>query len=481
MSRVQQEQGIGTDADTAGVLRSTLKAMNYYQSLQMEDGHWPGDYGGPMFLMPGMVITLYVTETLDELLTAQHRSEMVRYLWNHQNKDGGWGMHIEQPCTMFGTVLTYITLRILGVPASEPRLARAKAFIHSFGGAMATPSWGKFWLCVLGVYEWEGVNCIFPEFWLLPESLPIHPSRWWCHSRMVYLPMAYIYGQKVICRTTPLVLALRQELYPVPYDSINFAVHKDTINQAELYAPQTKVLKVLNVLSNLYEQVHVGYFRKKALDFIISYIHAEDEQTKYVDIGPVNKFINMLSVWYADGPKSERFAKHKTRLLDYLWLAEDGMKVQGYNGSQLWDTAFAIQAYTESGLAPYFAPAMSLGYNYLEISQVLEDVPDRVKFYRHISKGGWPFSTRDHGWPISDCTAEGLKATLALHDTVISRVGEQTITRERMEDAVNILLSFQNKDGGWATYENTRAPAWLEYINPAEVRRHMHCDWAHPL
>jgi squalene cyclase len=29
--------------------------------------------------------------------------------------------------------------------------------------------------------------------------------------------------------------------------------------------------------------------------------------------------------------------------------------------------------------------------------------------YRHINKGGWPFSTQDHGWPVSDCTAEGLK------------------------------------------------------------------------
>jgi squalene cyclase len=31
------------------------------------------------------------------------------------------------------------------------------------------------------------------------------------------------------------------------------------------------------------------------------------------------------------------------RLFDYLWVAEDGMKMQGYNGSQLWDTAFAAQ------------------------------------------------------------------------------------------------------------------------------------------
>jgi len=424
-----------------------------------------------MFLMPGLLITLYVTGSLDEALTPHHKSEMVRYLWNHQSPDGGWGLHIEEPCTMFGTVLTYISLRILGVPASEPRLARAKAFMHKCGGAQATPSWGKFWLCVLGVYEWEGVNSLFPELWLFPEALPVHPSRWWCHCRMVYLPMAYIYGHKVTGPLTPLVLALRQELYPVPYDSIPFGKHKNTINQAEVYTPQSFPLRILNAITNFYERVHIPFFRQRSLNFLLEYIHAEDAQTNYVDIGPVNKVVNMLSVWHAEGAKSPKFAKHLARVGDYLWLAEDGMKMQGYNGSQLWDTAFALQAYVDSGLSGYFSKAMAKGYHYLDISQVLEDVPDREKFYRHISKGGWPFSTRDHGWPISDCTAEGLKAALALHDTLLAGADEskRVITAQRCFDAVNVLLSFQNEDGGWATYENTRGPTWLEYINPAEV------------
>ena len=34
---------------------------------------------------------------------------------------------------------------------------------------------------------------------------------------------------------------------------------------------------------------------------------------------------------------------------------------------------------------------------------------DFRKMYRHISKGAWTFSIQDHGWQVSDCTAEGLK------------------------------------------------------------------------
>jgi hypothetical protein len=57
---------------------------------------------------------------------------------------------------------------------------------------------------------------------------------------------------------------------------------------------------------------------------------------------------------------------------------------------------------------------LEAAFDYLEANQVLVDVPELERCFRHPSKGGWPFSDRAHGWPISDCTAEGLKACLAI-------------------------------------------------------------------
>lgn len=82
-------------------------AIAFYECLQQEDGHWPGDYGGPMFLMPGLVIALYTMDAVDSVLSPQHQAEMLRYLRNHQNRDGGFGLHIEGHSTMFGTVLRW--------------------------------------------------------------------------------------------------------------------------------------------------------------------------------------------------------------------------------------------------------------------------------------------------------------------------------------------------------------------------------------
>lgn len=43
---------------------------------------------------------------------------------------------------------------------------------------------------------------------------------------------------------------------------------------------------------------------------------------------------------------------------------------QGYNGSQLWDTSFAVQAMLDSGLIGVSANALKKAHSYIEQSQV---------------------------------------------------------------------------------------------------------------
>ncbi len=447
--------------------QAALRGLHYYQKLQADDGHWPGDYGGPLFLLPGLIFASAITESP---FSFSQQLLMKQYMLNHQRKDGGWGLHIEGESTMFGTVLQYAALRLLGMQAQTPELQKARTWILERGGAVNIPSWGKFYLAVLGVYEWRGCQSLFPEMWMLPRGLPLHPGRYWCHARMVYLPMAYCYGHRVKGPRTALTESLKQELYPTEYDRIDWAKARSAVAREDQYTHPSGLLKILQRLLNLYERVPLRPLRKKALDFILEYVEAEDEQTQCVDIGPVNQIINSLCVWHAYGRESEAFQKHVDRWKDYLWLAEDGMKMNGYNGSQLWDTAFAVQAITEGRLEREFPAPLEKAYRYLEMTQVREDVPRRKRFFRHASAGGWPFSTLDHGWPITDCTAEGVSATLKIHEADLQLAASTPrISKERLRQAIDLILSFQNKDGGWATYELQRGPSWLELLNPSEV------------
>jgi cycloartenol synthase len=483
-----------TDAPLAlGVVHQALRAgIDFYQGLQDDDGHWPSDYGGPMFLMPGLIIALYVMGKLDHVLSEPHKIEMRRYLRNHQNEDGGFGLHIEGQSTMFGTVLSYAAMRLLGMSSNasstvdrDNSMVDALSWIRARGGAVNVPSWGKFYLCVLGVYDWKGLNPVPPECWLSPYTFnPLHPGRFWCHCRMVYLPMSYLYGTRATAQPTELTELLKQELYIDDYDCIDWDKTRNACAEEDLYYPHPWIQDLIWSGLSKVEQTLVKtspgkWLRDNACKLAMEHIHYEDENTRYIDIGPVNKVLNMLCCWF-ENPEGSATLKHMSRLHDYLWLAEDGMKMQGYNGSQLWDCAFAVQAIVASGLAAEYRDCLRTAHNYLDQTQVQADCPgELMKWHRHISKGAWPFSTRDHGWPISDCSSEGLKAALELESLGAALTGPP-IPVDRLEDCVNIILSYQNVGtGGWATYENTRSYPWVEIINPAETFGDIMIDYSY--
>lgn len=67
-----------------------------------------------------------------------------------QNSDGGWGLHIESHSTMFGSALSYVTLRLLGEGANDGdgAMEKGRKWILDHGSATAITSWGKMWLSV---------------------------------------------------------------------------------------------------------------------------------------------------------------------------------------------------------------------------------------------------------------------------------------------------------------------------------------------
>ncbi|XP_023486108.1 lanosterol synthase isoform X2 [Equus przewalskii] len=393
-----------------------LNGMTFYMGLQAKDGHWAGDYGGPLFLLPGLLIVCHVARIP---LPAGYREEMERYLRSVQLPDGGWGLHVEDKSTVFGTALNYVSLRILGVGPDDPDMVRARNILHKKGGAVGIPSWGKFWLAVLNVYSWEGLNTLFPEMWLFPEWAPAHPSTLWCHCRQVYLPMSYCYATRLSAEEDPLVQSLRQELYVEDYASIDWPAQRNNVAPDELYTPHSWLLRVVYAFLNLYERHHSASLRQRAIQTLYEHIVADDRFTKCISIGPISKTINMLVRWTVDGPASPAFQEHVSRICDYLWLGLDGMKMQGTNGSQVWDTAFAIQAMLEAGAQhrPEFSSCLQKAHEFLRISQIPDNPPNYQKYYRQMNK----------------------------------------------------LLSMRNPDGGFATYETKRGGFLLELLNPSEV------------
>ncbi|KAI9182873.1 Lanosterol synthase (Oxidosqualene--lanosterol cyclase) [Blastocladiella emersonii ATCC 22665] len=463
----------------ATVQDAVRNGFRFVSRLQTDDGHWAGEYGGPMFLVPGLVIAWYVTGRRDDFLSMPMRIEMVRYLRSREvPATGGWGIHIESPATVFGTALNYVALRLLGVPADDALCTRARDFLHRVPeGTLGIPSWGKFWLASLGLYSWDGMKPVPPELWLLPDWVPAHPWRMWIHTRMVYLPMGYLYGLRLTCPSDALIEDLRAELYPQGYDTVDWSRAPGCVATIDRYIPESKLGEAIWWLLGKYERVHSGRLRKKALALTLQLVENEDDNTGSLDLGPVNKAMNMLVIFHAHGADSARFRDHVAMVKDFMWQAADGMRMNGTNGSQLWDSAFFCQAGYEAGLHadPEFRPVFARALGFLDACQIRRNAP--FHSYRHTSKGAWPFSNRQQSYTVSDCTAEGLKAVLQLQATLPDA---PRVTDDRIKDAVDVLLSMPNRDGGFASYELIRGPAILEALNPAEVFGNIMIEYSYP-
>lgn len=68
---------------------SAMNGFQFFRQLQTPDGHWAGEYGGPMFLLPGLIISLTIT---GQTVAPHQQLEMIRYLKNKENREGGWGL-----------------------------------------------------------------------------------------------------------------------------------------------------------------------------------------------------------------------------------------------------------------------------------------------------------------------------------------------------------------------------------------------------
>ncbi|KAH8702692.1 terpenoid cyclases/protein prenyltransferase alpha-alpha toroid [Phaeosphaeriaceae sp. PMI808] len=356
---------------------------------------------------------------------------MIRWILNQQNADGGWGLHTAGTSTINATVLYYVTLGILGVHEFHADVARARQKLMDLDGALLSPQWARYWLALLNLYRWDGVQPVPSEIWALPEWVPFHPGD-------VYLPVSFLYSSKHQMEPNPLIIAIRKEIYSEPYENIQ-------VGAQERRKPMSPFLKVANSAIFLWE------IYSAANETVLDLIRREDENTSYNDIAPVNKAFHMVAVYFSAGPHSEELRLHHEKVTPFFWMGSNGLNCGGTNGAQLRDTAFSVISIAEAD--------------------------DLVDPYRQKIKGGWPFSTKGQSHIVSDCATEGLKATLMLQEELKY---DKLISDRRLQDCVDTLLHMQNPDGGFGSYERARTGTFVELLNPAELSDRCIIEYSYP-
>jgi lanosterol synthase len=441
-------------------------AIDHLLSLQLDNGCWEGEMVWCTMILSQVVIVRHLAGQPWE---EEERAGIIRHYQVSRTAEGAWGLHPESGGYVFTTTLAYVALRLLDVPADDPLVAPARAWLHAQpGGVFAIPTWGKFWLALLDLYGYEGVNPLLPEFFLLPRRLPFHPFRLYCHTRYIYLGIAHLFGSKFKGKLGPILHDLRRELYEVPYEQIDFAAHRNDLAASDLYVRPSFLLRLAYRVFAVLDRFHWAGLRRRALDFCLQRILYEQRASRYQGLSPVNGLLNCLALLAHDPPHPD-LGSSLAGMEKWKWEdAAEGLRYAGAR-SQTWDTAFAMQALLAGPEVPQRAVApLKNAYAFLRNAQLTEELPDFRREQRDSVLGGWCFSDGAHRWPVSDCTAEALCAVLTLHEKIPLSPGER-IADGRLHQAARFILSRQNDDGGFGTYEKRRGPPFLDTVNPSEM------------
>ncbi len=456
-----------TELDTERLIQAENSALDYLLSQQKPTGDFEGEMVWCTMILAQAVI---VRTILGRPYNASDRAQILRHFEVTQGSDGSWGMHPESPGYVFFTTLAYVALRLLDVSPDDSIAARARVWLHQQPvGVEGIPTWGKFWLAILGLYEYKGLNAIPPELFLLPEWLPFHPRRFYSHTRLIYLGLAYISGKRFVASLPAKTIAhLRSELYTRPYEQICFEKLRHRLAPGDIYVPISPVLRVIYDGLALFERWHGKKLRNKALRACMNRIEFEQKTTRYQGISPVNGLLNTLAL-FIDNPSHPELEASLAGVEAWRWEDQkEGLRYVGAR-SNTWDTGFVLQAISEIKTpSPPTIAAMNRAVQFLDQAQMTEDPEDYAQYWRDPARGGWCFSDGEHRWPVSDCTAEALSGLIALYEhpayTSIPR-----LDKERLRDGIRFILSRQNADGGFGTYERRRAGKLLELINPSEM------------
>ena len=153
-------------------------AAQYSRHIQNSDGHWCGELRSNPTVTSEYVF-LHQALGLD---LARSRESIRPWLLSQQKDDGSWGIAPDYPGDVSTSVEAYLALKLLQLPAENPVMQRARAFILSVGGLAKVRIFTRIYLATFGLFSWNNIPEMPVE--LVFVSLPrrISPFRPRTHS-----------------------------------------------------------------------------------------------------------------------------------------------------------------------------------------------------------------------------------------------------------------------------------------------------------
>ncbi|MBZ5645533.1 MAG: squalene--hopene cyclase, partial [Acidobacteriia bacterium] len=372
-------------------------------------------------------------------------AKLANYVRRRQLEDGGWNIYFGGPSELNATVKAYVALRLAGDPPDSERLQHACKRIHELGGLEASNSYTRLYLALVGAVGWEMVPAVPPELMLLPNWFAINIYEMSSWTRGIVIPLTILYAHK--------------PRFAVPGGISVDALYRDSSRKAlglewgkQLFSWRNLFLALDRGLK-LYERVPWKPLRQRALrqarEWMLEHLE-RSEGLAAIYPAMMNAIFALIALGHSpDDPLTAREIEEFSR---FEIEEGDTIRVQPCV-SPVWDTAIAMVALEEAGLAPNH-PALVEAARWLLENQIVGPGDWMLKT-PGVMPGGWAFEFRNDFFPDVDDTAFVLMA--------LQRVDYPD--KGRMEAAtrrgLTWLLAMQNEDGGWGAFDHNNDRRFL--------------------
>jgi squalene-hopene/tetraprenyl-beta-curcumene cyclase len=440
-----------TPAIETGAEDCLRSARDHLLSLQHPDGWWKGELETNVTMDAEDLL-------LREFLGIREREQTersARWIRSQQNGDGSWGNFRGADGDLSTTVESYVALRLAGDRPEDEHMLEAAAFARAKGGVEKARVFTHIWLALFGAWPWAQVPALPPEMMLLPSWAPLNPYDFACWARQTIVALS-------------VVLAYR------PQRALPFGVAELTGSEwspPKASSPIGHGLIALDRVLHLYERRPLRRVRELALQRAERWIaDRQEEDGSWGGIQP--PWVYSLIALYLRGYSLDHpLMRRGLEGLETFTIEEPDDSRPAHSGeagrraggrregtrrleacqSPVWDTALAVVALSDAGVAPD-DPALVKAADWLLDQQILARGDWAIK-RPCLDPGGWAFEFANVNYPDVDDTAEVVLA--------LKRVEHPDPTRVKLaiERGTRWVQGMQSSNGGWGAFDadNCRA------------------------
>ena len=368
---------------------------------------------------------------------------------SRQLENGGWSLYYGDGGELSIAVEAYLALKMAGIPAYDPQMARARKFIQDRGGPLKSRVFTRIFLALFGQVSWEGIPLMPVEFILIPavSGLSIYEFSSW--SRATIVPSMVVMAKRPVCPLPPEQGV--SELFLDPREP--FEDHRVTWKPGGFHLENIFVL--MDRVLKLYYQVPFSFLRRGALHQAEKWILDHEEETgDWGGIQPamLNSVLALHCLGYA--ADSDPVRRGLKALKDFTLSDGDRLWLQSCI-SPVWDTALALRALAAAGLPPEH-PAMVKSSAWLLTQQIFKPGDWCIK-RPNLQPGGWAFEFTNNWYPDIDDSAMVL---MALNETL----SDPKPHRPALVRGIEWCLGMQSDNGGFGAFDVNNTKEWLNAI-----------------